>query len=122
MWFADRSLRSHPSFDAYAKVFDVRFVGGAVMNSIQVLMHPNSVYAKGPKSSLGGCAIWDLAAVSLMIEECGGVVQTYDRMPLPLNRTETVYFNDIGFSMSSGDSNGADALQQIRLIDASPVE
>ncbi len=121
-WYADRSLKRHPRFEAYTAAFHVRFEGGAVMNGIHVLTQPNSIYAKGPKPTRGGCAIWDLAAVSLMIQESGGSVQTYGGKPLPLNRPHTVYFNDVGFLMSSGDSGGAHALQQIRLIDASLLE
>ena len=103
VWFADRSLKSHPNFEAHASNFDVRFVGGAVMNGIHVLTTPNSVYAKPPKAELGGCAIWDLAAVSLMVEEHGGRVSTFNGQRLPLNRCETVFFNDLGLSIVSAD-------------------
>ena len=66
-WFADRSLKKHRYYERYRANFSIRFVGGAVMNSLQLLNTPKSVYLKAPKSSLGGCAIWDLAAVSLIL-------------------------------------------------------
>ena len=119
-WYADRSLKRHPQFQAYVEAFHVRFEGGAVMNGIHVLTQPNSVYAKGPKSTRGGCAIWDLAALSLMIQECGGLVQTYQGKPLSLNRPHTVYFNDIGFSMSSVGLDGDAVLRRIRQIEVTP--
>ena len=106
VWFADRSLKSHPNYEAHASNFDVRFVGGAVMNGIHVLTTPNSVYAKAPRAALGGCAIWDLAAVSLMVQEQGGSVQAHNGQRLPMNRAETVYFNDAGFLVSSADLEG----------------
>ena len=66
------------------------------MNILQLLTHPNSCYVKSPKPSLGGCAIWDLAAVSLMLEELGGSSQFYNGQALQLNRAESVFFNDVG--------------------------
>ncbi|MEC8191874.1 MAG: inositol monophosphatase family protein [Myxococcota bacterium] len=113
VWFADRSLTAHPNFEAHASNFEVRFVGGAVMNGIHVLTTPNSVYAKPPKAELGGCAIWDLAAVALMVEEHGGRVQTHEGQRLSMNRAETVYFNDAGFLMSSLDANARVVLARI---------
>jgi fructose-1,6-bisphosphatase/inositol monophosphatase family enzyme len=102
-WFADSSLRNHPNFDQYQASFDIQFVGGAVVNSLQLLTHANSVYIKAPKKLLGGCAIWDLAAVSLMLRECGGSTQTYEGDPLHLNRSESLFFNDVGLALASAD-------------------
>ena len=102
-WIADRSLRGHPHFNHYQADFDVRFVGGAVMNILQLLTEPNSCYVKAPKTSLGGCAIWDLAAVSLMLEERSGSVQLYDGAPLHLNREDRLFFNDVGLVFTSPD-------------------
>ena len=96
--FADRSLERHPDFEEYQVRFDIRFVGGAVVNSLHVLADPTSVYLKPPKPSVGGCAIWDLAAVSLMLSECGGSVSSFDAQPLSLNRPESPFFNDIGLA------------------------
>ena len=102
-WFADRSLRQHRDFQRYQQDFELRFAGGAVMNILQLLTHPNSCYVKAPKPSLGGCAIWDLAAVSLMLEELGGSSQFYDGQALQLNRAESVFFNDVGLVFASAE-------------------
>ena len=71
-----------------------------MVNALQLLTVPNSVYAKATKASRSGCAIWDLAAVALMIEEHGGTASTFDGRPLDLNRPESVFFNDVGFAFT----------------------
>ena len=77
-----------------------------MMNGLGLLKTPNSVYIKEPKESLGGCAIWDLAAVSLMLEEMGGTARTYGGERLHLNRAESVFFNDVGLALSSPGVDG----------------
>ena len=99
--FADRSLRKHPRFEELQAQYDVRFIGGAVMNGLGLIKTANSAYIKEPKESLGGCAIWDLAAVSLMLEEQGGRARTYGRERLHLNRPASVFFNDVGLAFTS---------------------
>ena len=94
--FADRSLQKHFLFDVLQKNCDVQFVGGAVMNVVQVIMNASSCYCKPPKKSLGGCAIWDLAAVSMFLEEMQGNTLFFDGTPLHLNRDQSIYFNDVG--------------------------
>ena len=88
--FADRSLRKHPRFEELQAQYDVRFIGGAVMNGLGLLKTANSAYIKEPKESLGGCAIWDLAAVSLMLEEQGGRARTYGREGTPQSARKCV--------------------------------
>jgi fructose-1,6-bisphosphatase/inositol monophosphatase family enzyme len=102
-WFADRSLPTYPYYESVKAHFDIRYVGGAVMNALQLLTEPNSVYVKATKKAQSGCAIWDLAAVALMVKEQAGSVRTYDGGPLPLNRSESVFFNDVGFAFASAD-------------------
>jgi fructose-1,6-bisphosphatase/inositol monophosphatase family enzyme len=102
-WFADRSLPTYPYYPQIKVHFDIRFVGGAVMNCLQLLTEPNSVYVKATKKARSGCAIWDLAAVALMVEEHSGSVRTFDGGPLHLNRSESVFFNDVGFAFASAD-------------------
>ena len=104
VWYADRSLESHPRFADYQARFDIRFAGGAVINSLRVLMDPEGVYIKAPKKALGGCAIWDLAAVALMLAEGGGIVRAYDGSPLSLNRPEGVFFNDVGLILAGSSA------------------
>ena len=104
-WFADLSLRDHPQFEIFQSHFDIKFAGGAVMNTIQLLKHWNSWYCRIPKKHLGGCAIWDLAAVSLMLKEQSGSARFFDTEPLDLNRSETVFFNDRGLGFASSGVN-----------------
>ena len=101
VWFADRSLRKHPRFQELESAFDLRFAGGAVVNCLELLQTPGSVYFKMPKKEQGGCAIWDVAAVSLMLEELGGNALFHDGSPLHLNRRESLYFNDRGLLFAS---------------------
>ena len=70
------------------------------MNCIQLLSQPHGVYIKTPKKNLGGCAIWDLAAVTLMLTECSGSAKTFGGKPLLLNRSESNYFGDVGLILA----------------------
>jgi fructose-1,6-bisphosphatase/inositol monophosphatase family enzyme len=115
-WFADRSLPTYPYYESVKAHFDIRYVGGAVMNALQLLTEPNSVYVKATKKAQSGCAIWDLAAVALMVEECSGSVRTYDGGPLHLNRSESVFFNDVGFAFASADVDIDAFLERVQAI------
>ena len=100
-WFADRSLKKHPRYEAFLEHYDIRFTGGAVTNALNVLLNPGSFYYKHTKPERGGCAIWDLAAVALMCEELAGSVCAADGNPLSFNRPDHVFFNDVGFLFTS---------------------
>ena len=89
------------------------------MNGLQLLTEPNSIYVKAPKEALGGCAIWDLAAVTLMLTECSGSVRSYDGSPLHLNRSKSVFFNDVGFAMASADVEVESLLDRINAMASS---
>lgn len=115
-WFADLSLRDHPNFDQLQSHFKIRFAGGAVMNTLQLLTHAKSCYCRTPKKDLGGCAIWDLAAVSLMLEEHLGSARFYDGSPLHLNRSESVFFNDRGLAFTSAGANIEVLLEQVKAL------
>ena len=112
-WFADRSLPKHPDYAHYQTQFDLHFIGGAVTNILQVIQTPRSCYFKLPKKTLGGCAIWDIAAVSLMLQECGGTAEFFDGSRLNLNREESIYFNDVGLMLISPDLTVKDILERI---------
>ena len=86
------------------------------MNAIHVLTELNSVYVKFPKADLGGCAIWDLAAVSLMLEEVSGAVRTVQGETLCLNREQSVFFNDVGLFMASADLDADTLLTRLPVI------
>ena len=115
-WFADLSLRKHPNYEIFKSHFEIEFAGGAVMNSIQLLKKWNSCYCRPPKKDLGGCAIWDLAAVSLMIQEQTGYACFFDADPLHLNRSQTVFYNDRGLAFTSSGVNIEALLQHINAL------
>ena len=117
-WFADRSLSSYPYYEQVNAHFDVRYVGGAVLNGLQLLTEPNSVYAKATKASRSGCAIWDLAAVTLMVQEGSGSARTYAGEPLNLNRPESIFFNDVGFAFTGADVDVDAMMNRLRSMDA----
>ena len=116
IWFADASLRKHARFADYDARFDIRFVGGAVVNALHVLTTPGAMYIKAPKPQQGGCAIWDVAAVALFLEEHGGTVGTWTDAPLDLNRTESIYFNDVGLVFFSPRLSSATCRQRLAEI------
>ncbi|MBF0348201.1 MAG: phosphotransferase [Magnetococcales bacterium] len=94
--FADRSLKQEKNYPDLKEKFTVHFTGGAVMNTIHVLLHQNACYLKYPKEEVGGCAIWDLAAVSLILKEAGGIMTNMNGGALSFNQVESVYFNKEG--------------------------
>ena len=98
-WYADRSLRLEPNFDALDEANAIHFVGGAVFNGLQVLRGANSVYLKPPKRGRRGCAIWDLAAVGLMVREQGGHVLNWAGDSLNLNPPERITFGEEGLAI-----------------------
>ena len=119
VWFADRSLPSYPYFEGVQAHFEVRYLGGAVLNALGVLSEPGSVYAKAPKAARSGCAIWDLAAVALMVEEQGGGVMAFDGSTLNLNPPGSVFFNDTGFALSGAQVDKAQLALRCEAILAS---
>ena len=95
--FLDRSFKHHPWYETLNSMFEIYFVGGAVMNAVNVLNNPRSFYMKTPKKEMGGAAIWDLAAVSIFFDNTDGSYQFFDGSRMNFNRPETFYFNDVGF-------------------------
>lgn len=95
--FADRSFEDSRNFEEFAKNFDIHFPGGAVVNTINVMLMSDSCYFKEPKTAEGGCALWDLAAVDLILKEAGGVLSDLHGNALNFNQPESLYFNESGF-------------------------
>ena len=118
-WFADRSLRTHPLFDHYQEHFEVNFVGGAVMNTLRLLTEARSCYVKTPKEELGGGAIWDFAAVTLMLTEAHGSALCYDGSALSMNRPECVLFNDVGLACTSSDLEYSEVSAKLEMLERS---
>ena len=101
--YADRSLQQHPHYKDFNSKFDIHFIGGAVMNVIHVMTEERSFYCKPPKKARGGCAIWDLASVTLMLNEIQGAPCFFDGTTPHLNRHSSIYFNDVGLVYTSPD-------------------
>jgi 3'(2'), 5'-bisphosphate nucleotidase len=100
IFFADRSIKNSPNYSELKEKFDIRFSGGSVMNAINVLTHPNAFYLKYPKQETGGCAVWDLAATSLILEEAGGSMTGHNGEKLNFNPNDSVFFNKTGLLCS----------------------
>ena len=112
LWLADESFKTDPLFERVKEAFTIRYPGGAVVNVLTLLSEPNGCYIKPPRQRPGGCAIWDVAAVSLMLRELGGTAMFFDGNPLALNRSEHVFFHDVGlvFLGSQFDRSRVDGL------------
>lgn len=107
----DRGFTQHPWYETLSTIFEIHFVGGAVMNVVNLLSHPRSFYLKTPKKRLGGCAIWDLAAAALLCENAGGTAQFFDGSPMHFNRKERLYFNDVGFIFTGSGLSYAEVMR-----------
>jgi fructose-1,6-bisphosphatase/inositol monophosphatase family enzyme len=112
--YADQSLKKQPNFKRLSSRFHIRYTGGAVMNTIHVITGERSLYVKPPKETLGGCAIWDIAAVSLFLKEAHGRACLWDGSKILLNRKESIYFNDVGLFFSSPDINATELMNIVR--------
>ena len=115
-WYADSSLQQHPRFERVQERFDVSFPGGAVTNALHVLSDPRGVYIKPPRDGPGGCAIWDLAAVTLMIREVGGSALTFAGEPLGLNPPESEFLASTGFILTGSKVDPASVLRELGAI------
>ena len=101
----------HPWFSTLSEEFEIQFVGGAVMNVMYLVQNPRSFYMKVPKKRLGGCAIWDLAAAANLCQNSGGNAQFFDGSRLELNRSERLYFNDVGFVFCGAECSYNEIMQ-----------
>ena len=116
--FADESLKSSQYYEKIQNDFRVNFKGGAVVNVMNIILCDNGTYFKFPKKAVGGCAIWDLAAVSLILTEVGGVVTDHLGHKMTFNNPDTIYFNKSGFLMASNQATAERTLKQIHDITA----
>ena len=116
----DRGFTDHPWYPILSKEFRIIFIGGAVMNAMYLLQHPNAFYMKVPKKRLGGCAIWDLAAAANLCISSGGSAQFFDGSKLDLNRSERLYFNDVGFMFCGADCSYDKIMQ--RFVDLELIQ
>ena len=112
----DPGFKEHPWFSTLEQAFDIRFPGGAVQNVLTVLQHPRSWYMKVPKKRLGGCAIWDLAAISLLCTQSKGSVQDFNGERLSMNRPDKLYFNDVGFVFTGSAIQYQDVMEHLQRL------
>ena len=103
--FADLSLKADPRFDKLNKEYEVIFGAGAAMNSIKCIENSPACYIKYPKEELGGGSLWDFAAVSLILNEAGGIATDFNGNPIDLNRKDSTYLNHFGIFISSSHIN-----------------
>ena len=101
IFYSDQSIKDHSSYKKIAKFFNIKFEGGAVSNAISVTKTPRSVYFKLPKTTTGGCAIWDLAAVYLIAKEKRMRLTSFYGDILNFNKKESLYFNREGIMLAS---------------------
>ena len=110
---ADISLSKHPNYGQMQQNYNIHFCGGAILNIIYVMKQSHAFYGKTVRVSLGGCAIWDLAAATLMLKEMGGTSCFVDGSPLHLNRSSTTYFHDVGIICVSKHLSIKDAQEML---------
>lgn len=94
--FADRSLQNSERFAALSEECTFEFTGGAVMNAINALDHGHACYFKLAKRTPGGCAVWDIAAIAVILQEAGGSVTSIDGQALCYNKPDSLYYNQEG--------------------------
>lgn len=88
----------------------VRFMtqGGAAMKCMNILreaINPSRsealVYFKEPKATLGGGAIWDFAAASLILKEAHLYQSSFEGKALHFNQAHSIYMNEQGVCFAS---------------------
>ncbi len=81
--------------------------GGAVMNAIWTLMHPEACYFKFPKKNDRGGSLWDYAATTCIYNETKAIACDIFGHPLALNRSESTFMNHKGFIFSGSQQMAA---------------
>ncbi|MDA9260628.1 hypothetical protein N9P58_02050 [Puniceicoccaceae bacterium] len=117
-FISDRSIASHPQFDAaLAKLqvlaselgqdgLETTLTGGAVMNALWVLEHAPACYFKFPKPQAGGGSLWDYAATACIYAELGAWCSDVAGQRLDLNRADSTFMNHRGVLVASDRSLG----------------
>ena len=65
------------------------------MNALNSLLF-QGCYIKHPKAEKGGCAVWDLAACSLILQEAGGSMTGFNGEALSFNKKDSLFYNQEG--------------------------
>ena len=76
---------------------------GAVMQAINVIQRPNSIYFKVPKKEFGGGSSWDFAATVCIANEMNTHVSDAKGNPLTLNSQKSTFMNEKGVLFASSE-------------------
>lgn len=107
-FISDRSIVSHPQFDAALgqlkslaaergqSPLETTLTGGAVMNALWVLERSPACYFKFPKPQAGGGSLWDYAATACIYAELDAWCSDVARRRLDLNRADSTFMNHRG--------------------------
>ncbi len=110
---ADRSIASHPQFEAVLEQLqtlatelggdglETTLTGGAVMNALWVLGRAPACYFKFPKPQAGGGSLWDFAATACIYAELGAWCSDFNGQALDLNRADSTFMNHRGVLFAS---------------------
>jgi 3'(2'), 5'-bisphosphate nucleotidase/myo-inositol-1(or 4)-monophosphatase len=117
-FISDRSITSHPQFDAALAQLQAlaselgqdrlqtTLTGGAVMNALWVLERAPACYFKFPKPQAGGGSLWDYAATACIYAELGAWCSDVGGQRLDLNRADSTFMNHRGVLVASGRALG----------------
>ena len=117
-FISDRSIVSHPQFDAALAQLQVlaselgqdglqtTLTGGAVMNALWVLEQAPACYFKFPKPQAGGGSLWDYAATACIYAELGAWCSDLAGLDLDLNRADSTFMNHRGVLVASDRALG----------------
>ncbi len=117
-FISDRSIVSHPQFDAALAQLQVlaselgqdgletTLTGGAVMNALWVLEQAPACYFKFPKPQAGGGSLWDYAATACIYVELGAWCSDVAGQRLDLNRADSTFMNHRGVLVASDRALG----------------
>lgn len=109
----NRSLKDSPQYDGclssirdlvqklgYEKL-EISAHAGSVLHTCWIYENAPAAYFALPKKSDGGGCLWDFAASSLFINECGGVASDIYGQPIDLNRKDSLFLNHKGILVTS---------------------
>jgi len=117
-FISDRSIVSHPHFDAALGqlkslaaergqgALETTLTGGAVMNALWVLEQAPACYFKFPKPQAGGGSLWDYAATACIYAELGAWCSDVAGQRMDLNRADSTFMNHRGVLVASDRALG----------------
>ena len=124
-FISDRSIASHPQFEAMlARLkalaadlgldgLETNLTGGAVMNALWVLEGSPACYFKYPKPQAGGGSLWDYAATACIYSELGAWCSDFSGQALDLNQSDSTFMNHRGVLFASDCALGQRLLEAL---------